>query len=152
MSTLTNTTMHYCYVFSALLFSFNCNSFCKSILEQECIPVGCVPSATVAVCFREPGLHNPPEQAPPLPPAARHAGIPPARIAHHPVDRMTDTCKNITFVTSLRTVMMVRFVHYCSQYYYTENGAFLKPSRHKPTCYIYNQIRACRNRNKANAI
>ena len=99
------------------------------------------------------GSPQPPGAGTPLPPAARHAGIPPAGIANPPpVDRMTDTCKNITFATSLRTVMMVRFVHYCSQYYYTDNGAFLKPSRHKPTCYLYNQIRACRNRNKVNAI
>ena len=36
--------------------------------KQDCIPVGCVPSVTVAVCFRG-GLHTPPlEQAPPHPP------------------------------------------------------------------------------------
>ena len=43
------------------------------------------------------------------PPAARHAGIPPAMhagIAHPPVNRITDTCKNITFTTSLRTVII----------------------------------------------
>ena len=32
--------------------------------EQECIPVGCVSSATVAVCFRG-GLHTPPPGADP---------------------------------------------------------------------------------------
>ena len=77
---------------------------------------------------------DPPEQAPPgsrHSPAARHAGIEPPPhckacwdstpcckacwdttcsacwdTTPPPVDRMTDTCKNITFATSLRTVTM----------------------------------------------
>ena len=73
----------------------------KTIL-QECIPVGCIPPAAVAVLM---GLHQAPprEQAPPSneqtspgsrhPPQSRH--LPGTR--HPPVDRMTDTCKNITF-------------------------------------------------------
>ena len=61
--------------------------------RQECIPVGCIPPAAVAVWE---GLH----QAPPGP------GIPqdqvpldqaPPRTRHPPpVDRMTDRCKHIT--------------------------------------------------------
>ena len=74
--------------------------------------------------------HSPGSRHPPRP-VTRHAGIPPAMhagIAHPletcckpcsdttckacwdttpPVDRMTDTCKNITFATSLRTVIMI---------------------------------------------
>ena len=49
--------------------------------EQECIPVGCVPPAAVAVPGG--GLHQapPPEQAPPPLP---------------PLNRITDACENIT--------------------------------------------------------
>ena len=44
--------------------------------------------------------------APPWRPAARHAGIPPARHAGIPSPcGQTDTFKNITFATSLRTVI-----------------------------------------------
>ena len=63
--------------------------------QQECIPVGCVLSATVAICFRggsasiPPRSRHPQSRHPPRadPPAARHAGIPPAMhagIAHTP--------------------------------------------------------------------
>ena len=90
--------------------------------KQECIPVGCVPPAAVAVgegsvclsackvwVWRPPpgvGLETckacwdttPP---PPQRPAARHAEIPPPMHAgilpSSPPDRMTDTCKNIPF-------------------------------------------------------
>ena len=67
--------------------------------EQECIPVGCVPPAAVAVPG---GLHQEPspDQAPPweqtplhqTPPWTRH----PLGTRHLPVNRMTDRCKNIT--------------------------------------------------------
>ena len=110
----------------------SCSSL-QTFIQQECIPVGCVPSATVAVCFQG-GPHTPLlEQAPPLeqtppqsrhpleqappwsrpppgadPPAARHAGIP---LAMHAgiapaMDRMTDMRKNITFATSLLMVII----------------------------------------------
>ena len=49
------------------------------------------------------GTPSPKKEAPPreqAPPPARHAGIPPA-------NRITDTCKNITFATSLQTVKMI---------------------------------------------
>ena len=87
---------------------------------QECIPVGCILSATVAVCFRGGGsLPSPPEQAPPqdqAPPP--RAGTPLETCCKAcwdttcnacwdstpPVNRITDTCKNITFAISLRTV------------------------------------------------
>ena len=82
-------------------------------MKQECIPVGCVPSAAVAVSreggsasahagIHTPpgvGLETPPCQTPQAPPwvwawkPARHAGIPPARHAGipppRPVDRQT---------------------------------------------------------------
>ena len=63
---------------------------------------------------------HPPEQVPPPgsrppgadPPTARHAGIPPAMHAGiappPPVNRITDTCKNITFATSLPTVTILQ--------------------------------------------
>ena len=73
------------------------NSRIKITQDQECIPVGYVLSAPVAVCFRgvstppPPGAdplrsRSPPDQAPPSeqtpgtrhPPAARHAWIPSA--------------------------------------------------------------------------
>ena len=63
---------------------------------------------------RHPRIRHPPSSPPPpaadpqeqAPPTARHAVIPPAVYAGiaPPQDRMTDTCKNITFATSLRTV------------------------------------------------
>ena len=88
---------------------------------QECIPVGCVPSATVAVCWpgggspphTHPGAGTPPPGAGTHPgdllqgmlgyhlqgmlgyhprrPAARHAGIPPARHAGIPPPLWTHT-------------------------------------------------------------
>ena len=44
-----------------------------------------------------PGSRHPPRSRPPGPVTSPRPGTP-------PVDRMTDTCKNITFATSLRTV------------------------------------------------
>ena len=59
--------------------------------EQECIPVGCVPFAAVAVT-REGGS------------SASRGGVPPGGV---PVDRMTDACENITFLQLLfRTVII----------------------------------------------
>ena len=51
--------------------------------------------------------------APPLwRPVARHAGIPPARHAGIPPPcRQTHTCKNITFATSLRTVIKTQLLN-----------------------------------------
>ena len=62
----------------------------KMSCEQECIPVGCVPPAVVAV---SPATHAPlpctPLLSPPhTPPFAAHAPT---------VNRITDTCENITF-------------------------------------------------------
>ena len=72
----------------------------NSFLKQECIPVGCIQSASVAVCWLGGLLHThtpgagtpsragtPQEQAPPWRPVARHAGIPPARHARIPSPR-----------------------------------------------------------------
>ena len=39
------------------------NIFRKPSIQQECVPVGCVPSATVAVCFWVGSLHPPPPQS-----------------------------------------------------------------------------------------
>ena len=123
-----------------------CQFICDKILNtQECIPVGCVPSATVAVCFqggsppprsRPPHSRHPLSQVPPgpgTPSGTRHPPwdqappqdqAPPWEQTPYckacwdticnawwdsipPVDRMTDTCKNITFATSLRMVKMM---------------------------------------------
>ena len=96
--------------------------------KQKCIPVECVPSAIVAVCFRG-GEVTPPEQTPQSRPPFWEQ-TPPGEQAHPqeqaspcckacwdttcnacwdsttptPVNRITDTCKNITFATSMRTV------------------------------------------------
>ena len=77
--------------------------------EQECIPVGCVPPTAVAVGG---GLHHAPpreqttpDQAPPQTGTPREQT--PPRSRHSPVNRITDTCKNITFPQlRLRAVMM----------------------------------------------
>ena len=74
-------SVQFCFHFYAV--------FGKNYAKQECIPVGCVPPAAVAVPG---GHHQPPQGAdppgtrhssprskpPPGRPAARHAGIPPA--------------------------------------------------------------------------
>ena len=53
----------------------SCSSL-QTFIQQECIPVGCVPSATVAVCFQG-GPHTPLlEQAPPLEQTPPRAGTP----------------------------------------------------------------------------
>ena len=87
-----------------------CSVFGKSFVKQECIPVGCVPSAAVAISpggcgsasvhagipalldqapswTRYPPGPGTPGSRPPWRPVARHAGIPPAMhagIAHPP--------------------------------------------------------------------
>ena len=90
----------------------------KAWWKQECIPVGCVPPAAVAV---RGGLHQapsradpqsrpptgpgntpdeaPPDQAPPTsrPPAPGNRHRLPGSRPPPPVNRITDTCKNITF-------------------------------------------------------
>ena len=53
---------------SVKLSSFSC-SYWKHLPKEECIPVGCVPSATVAVCFR--GVSLQPPGADPPPPRSR---------------------------------------------------------------------------------
>ena len=128
------------YVISSLKTTF---------LQQECIPLGCVPSATVAVCFwgevstptpwqqtplgadppqeQTPWEQTPPEQTPRQdPPRADPREQTTLQIRPPPGDLLqgmlgyhlqgmlgycppprgqTDTCKNITFTTSLRTVI-----------------------------------------------
>ena len=59
------------------------------IWKQECIPVGCVPSATVAVWGG----------------SAPGGWYPSMHWSRPPPCGQTDTCKNITFATSLRTVI-----------------------------------------------
>ena len=103
----------------------------KNISKQECIPVGCVPSAAVAACLgggsasMHAGIHPPPGPGPPPPgpgpgdSPARPPNLPPGMDLEtpppdpqsppgygpgdpHPMNRMTDTCKNITFATCNR--------------------------------------------------
>ena len=65
------------------------------IVEQECIPVGCVPSAAVVVWeVSAPGGGVP----------GLGVGIPACTEADPPCGQ-TDICKNITFATLLRTVI-----------------------------------------------
>ena len=97
----------------------------KNLLLQECIPVGCVPSVAVAVCWGG-GVclsacwDTPPDPGSPqvcawtlsgcgpghTPPRCGPGQPPPNQTPNHPlglgldtpsVDRMTDTYKNITF-------------------------------------------------------
>ena len=108
----------------------------KLFLKQECIPVGGVKSAAVAVsptgrggvylsaCWdTTPPEADPPDQAPPrtrqtIPPQAEPPDQAPPRTRHPPGSRhppppgagnhprgQTYACENITFATSLRTVM-----------------------------------------------
>ena len=96
--------------------------------QQECIPVGYVPSATVAVCqggawsggVSAPGgclvwgclLWGVPCLGVPAPGGTwsggsapgMGSGIPACIEADPPANRMTDRCINITFASSLRTV------------------------------------------------
>ena len=149
-----------CHIKSSGYKSWHIN--CKK--QQECIPVGCIPSAAVAispggVCLSacwdtNPSKQTPQEQTPPpeqtpqsrhppgadpseqtpsipqsrppradtlrgadtppeqMPPKSRHSPREqtPPQSRHSPVDKMTDTCKNITFATSLQTVIN-RFCH-----------------------------------------
>ena len=70
-------------------------------MKQECIPVGCVTSAAVAVCW---GVCAPSGVC------CRGGGgrvgviIPACTEAAPPPCGQTDRCKNITFATSMRTV------------------------------------------------
>ena len=92
--------------------SNQCEHFCK----QECIPVGCVPSAGVAVSpvthallphmpshhACPPAMHAPYHAHPPpcMPPFATHTPFAmhaPLCHSHPPVYRMADACENITF-------------------------------------------------------
>ena len=96
------------------------------ILKQECIPVGCVPSATAAVCWGVPAPGGACSWGVPAPGGCLLQGVP-ARgclllggaccwgclllgvVSQHalrqtPPPRQTDRCKNITFASSLRTV------------------------------------------------
>ena len=73
-----------------------CHSFLSEPIcyQQECIEVGCVPSAAVAV--RGGGV---------CPEDVSRGGLPWGGV-HPPVDRMTDACENITFPQLLlRTVI-----------------------------------------------
>ena len=69
--------------------------------EQECIPVGCVPPAAVAVSTppgarHPPGLGTPPSLGPGTPPPWDQASPPGPGKHPPPLNRMTDGCKNIT--------------------------------------------------------
>ena len=76
--------------------------------EQEYIPVGCVPPASVATspASMPPTMHAPCHTPPPctprlpcMPPATHGPPLwmPPATQPPPPVNRITDRCKNITF-------------------------------------------------------
>ena len=67
------------------------------IVEQECIPVGCVPSAAVAGCWGGGAWSG---GCPVWGVASQHA----LRQTPPPCGQ-TDSCKNITFATLLRTVI-----------------------------------------------
>ena len=94
--------------------------------KQECIPVGCVPSATVAICRGVPALGGCLfwggcllQGVPALGGACSRGCLvqgvsaprgwwyPSMHSGRPPVNRMTDRCKNITFATLLRTVMII---------------------------------------------
>ena len=77
----------------------------SALERQECIPVGCVPSAVAAISrgVLPAGVYFPRGCA--AGGCLRGGGIPACTEADTPsVNRMTDRCKNITFAASLRTV------------------------------------------------
>ena len=73
--------------------------------KQECIPVGCVPSATVAVCgggvYLFPGGVPGPRGVYLVPGGVPGPG---GYLPMYSPRGQTHRCKNITFTTSLRTV------------------------------------------------
>ena len=111
-------------------FTRNVSSF---YFKQECIPVGCVPPASVAA---SPARTPPARHAPPHMPPLCHAHhplhhtcpsplpcIPPFATHALPVNRMTDRCKNIT-LPQLR----LRAVNYAllSAYHQSTKSIFLE--------------------------
>ena len=116
---------------------FNCST------EQECIPVGCIPSAAVAICWGGclprglsarggvcpggggvcPGGICPGRGC--LSRGVSPVGVCPGGVypsmhwgRHPPVDRMTDRCKNITFpqvhlCTVMTTLQLSVFISLC---------------------------------------
>ena len=90
------------YLFQSPFAMFRNNCTQQIALKQECIPVGCVPSAMAAVSGGVGASRGG---------ASRGGVLPGGVVSQHalrqtppPVNRMTDRCKNITFTTSLRTV------------------------------------------------
>ena len=63
--------------------------------KQDCIPVGCVPSVTVAVCFRGGSAHTSPRPGTPLGPGTPQSR-PPSRDHSSPPCGQTHACKHIT--------------------------------------------------------
>ena len=85
--------------------------------KQECIPVGCVPSAPVAI---SPGGRHPPPRSRHPPGADTHTPRADTPGADTPWEQtppqeqtpscgQTHACKNITFATLLRTVIMQNY-------------------------------------------
>ena len=80
--------------------------------QQECIPVGCVPSAAVAspgeggIC---PGGCLP------------RSCVCPGGVHHPPVNRISDRCKNITFPQLLLRTVIIGFVQFSSGDIFKEN-------------------------------
>ena len=82
-----------------------------TVRSSSCLSRGGLPQRML-------GYHHPPGSRPPWtrhPPGSRHpptrhpplGADPPDQATTPPPERMTDTCKNITFATSLRTVMII---------------------------------------------
>ena len=94
-----------------LLILYTLHYIITTVRVQECIPVGCVPSATVAVCCWKGGACSGgggacsrPGEGMPAPGGGGGDGIS-ACTEEDPPCGQTDRCKNITFATSLRTVI-----------------------------------------------
>ena len=117
------------------------NFLVKSSKIQECIPVGCVPSAAVAVG----GVYtrHPRDQTPPPsrhlpgsrhnpPPRSKPPGTKPPGVGTPPVNRITDTCKNITF-PQLR-LRAVKIIWKFSFEHLTLEKAFHKPRQLQIQC------------------
>ena len=131
-------SIYYFISFPTVLSFSHCEFVMKTNGKQECIAVGCVPSAAVAICCGRGGREGVPASGGAASGECLLRGVPALGVptlggarsggwgwgacsrgvaSQHalrqtpPVDRMIDTCKNITFATSLQTVKKLKNKH-----------------------------------------
>ena len=118
---------------------------CKRLCVQECIPVGCVPSAAVAVSFGRGGGGLPgwSAQGGVCLGVSAQGGLPGGRGCLPepplPVDGMTDACEDITFLPKMCTEWVIcgamNRKHLCVKCGLSRgwlSGVYTPPGRHPP--------------------